>query len=58
MSILSKVGYEDDIVGYVASVVVKNYGLKNEKQQIYRTIILKYGQGCGLNIYNHIKKHF
>ena len=58
MRILSKAGYEDDIVGYVASVVVKNYGLKNGKQQIYRTIISTYGQGYGLNIYNHIKKYF
>ena len=29
---------------------------KNRKQQIYRSIISKYGQTKGLNIYNHIKK--
>ena len=57
MQILSKAGFDNDIVTYVASVVVKNIDVKNGKQQIYRTIISKYGQNRGLNIYNHIKKH-
>lgn len=57
MQLLSKAGYESDIVGYVASTVVKNVGVKNGKQQIYRTVTSKYGQSKGLNIYNHIKKH-
>mgnify|MGYP003332404705 CR=1 FL=1 len=57
MQILSKAGFDNDIVTYVASVVVKNIDVKNGKQQIYRTIISKYGQNKGLNIYNHIKKH-
>ena len=57
MQLLSKAGFESDIVGYVASAVVKNVGVKNSKQQIYRTVISKYGQSKGLNIYNHIKKH-
>lgn len=55
--LLSKANYENDIVNYVASVVTKNVGIKNGKQQIYRTIISKYGQSKGLKIYNHIKKH-
>ena len=57
MQLLSKAGYESDIVGYVASTVVKNVGVKNGKQQIYRAVTSKYGQSKGLNIYNHIKKH-
>lgn len=56
MQILSKAGFESEIVGYVASTVVKNVGVKNGKQQIYRSIISKYSQNKGLNIYNHIKK--
>lgn len=55
--ILSKANFANDITNYVASVVTKNIGVKNGKQQIYRTIISKYGQNKGLNIYNHIKKH-
>ena len=57
MQLLSKVGFDNDIVTYVASTVVKNIDVKNGKQQIYRTIISKYGQNKGLNVYNHIKKH-
>ena len=57
IQILSKARFDNDIVTYVASVVVKNIDVKNGKQQIYRTIISKYGQDKGLNIYNHIKKH-
>lgn len=55
--LLSKANFESNIINYVASVVTKNMGVKNGKQQIYRTIISKYGQNKGLNIYNHIKKH-
>lgn len=54
---LSKAGFSNDIINYVASTVVKNLGLKNGKQQTYRTVIAKYGQNKGLNIYNHIKKY-
>ena len=57
MQILGKAGFESEVVGYVASAVVKNVGVKNGKQQVYRTIISKYGQNKGLNIYNHIKKY-
>lgn len=55
--ILSKADMESETINYVASVVVKNMGVKNSKQQIYRTIIAKYGQKKGLDIYNRIKKH-
>ena len=57
MKILSNAGYPNEVVTYVASTVVKNLGIKNGKQQNYRIIISKYGQGKGLAIYNHIKKH-
>lgn len=55
--LLSKAGLESEVINFVASVVVRNIGVNNGKQQIYRTIISKYGQNKGLNIYNHIKKH-
>lgn len=57
MQLLSKSGYSNDIANYVASTVVKNMGEKNGKQQIYRSIISKYGQTEGLAVYNQIKKH-
>lgn len=55
--LLSKAGYPNDIVAYVASSVEKNFKAKNKKQQIYRMIVLKYGQDKGLPIYTRIKKH-
>ena len=54
--ILSKAGLANDIIVYVLSIVKKNVNEKNGKQQIYRSIVSKYGQDKGLNIYNHIKK--
>ena len=57
MKTLSAAGYTNETSSYVASTVVKNLGVKNGKQQTYRTIISKYGQDKGLVIYNHIKKH-
>lgn len=55
--ILANAKMESSIINDVASVVVKNAAQKNGKQTIYRTIISKYGQKQGLEIYNHIKKH-
>ena len=55
--VLSKAGFSNDVIKYVASTVIKNLGQKNGKQQTYRTVIAKYGQNKGLNIYNHIKKY-
>ena len=55
--ILSKAGFSNDIITYVASTAVKNLSDKNGKQQTYRSIISKYGQIKGLTIYNCIKKH-
>lgn len=55
--ILANAKMESSIINDVASIVVKNAAQKNGKQTIYRTIISKYGQKQGLEIYNHIKKH-
>lgn len=57
MNILHKAGYSSDVFSYVASKVVNNLGVNNGKHQIYRTIVTKYGQAKGLDIYNRIKKH-
>lgn len=54
---LSKAGMGREVINNVASIVVKNMGVKNSKQQIYRAIIAKYGQKKGLDIYTRIKKH-
>ena len=54
---LSKAGFTNDIIQFVASTAVKNLTVKNGKQQTYRDIISEYGQNRGLNIYNHIKKY-
>lgn len=57
MKLLSKAGYANDIVAYVASTVVRNLGVKDGKQQTYRAIIAKYGQKNGLSIYDRIRKY-
>ena len=54
--VLYKAGMPKEVVNYVSTTVEKNAEDKNRKQQIYRSIISKYGQTKGLNIYNHIKK--
>lgn len=53
---LSAAKYDNDIVSFCASQVTKLFAEKNGKQQIYRSIISKYGQEKGLDIYRHIKK--
>lgn len=55
-NILRKANFTGDIISYVVSLCSKHYNEKNDKQTIYRTIVAKYGQKQGLNIYNHIKK--
>lgn len=52
---LSKASYNNNTIAYVASLICKHHDEKNAKQTIYRSIIAKYGQKQGLNIYNHIK---
>ena len=54
--VLDKAGMPKEVVNHVSTTVAKNAEDKNRKQQIYRSIISKYGQTKGLNIYNHIKK--
>lgn len=53
---LARAGMSGDVVNYVTQVVEKNVNNKNKKQQIYRTIISKYRQEQGRQIYNHIRK--
>lgn len=53
---LSKEGIKNDVISYVASTAVKNLNVKNGKQQTYRTIVAKYGQNKGLELYTYIKK--
>ena len=44
------------VAAFAASQVTKLFSEKNGKQQIYRSIISKYGQEQGLKIYREIKK--
>ena len=55
--ILNKANFNNNIISYVASLCSKHYNDKNGKQAIYSSIVAKYGQKQGLNIYNHIKKN-
>lgn len=55
--LLSKAGYPNEVINYVASTAVKDLGVKNGKQQTYIAITSKYGQNEGLAIYNHVKKY-
>ncbi|MBD5088629.1 MAG: hypothetical protein HDT30_07430 [Clostridiales bacterium] len=56
--ILSKANFNNDVITYVVSLASNHQNEKNIKQTIYRSIVAKYGQNQGLNIYNHIKKIF
>jgi len=57
MKTLSAEKYDNEIASFVASQVTKLFSEKNGRQQIYRSIISKFGQEKGLEIYRHIKKH-
>ena len=54
--LMNQAGYPEDITAHIAAIVVKNINNKNRKQQIYRSIISKYGQEKGLEIYNQVRK--
>ena len=53
---LSNAKYDNETVSFAASLVTKNFAEKGGKQVIYRTIISKFGQERGLDIYRHIQK--
>ena len=57
MQVLSKAGFDNEIVGYVSSTFAKNAGTKGSKQKIYRLLVAKYGQSKGLKIYKQIKSN-
>ena len=55
--ILSKANAGKEVIAYVPGLVIRHCDEKNALQTIYRTIIQKFGQKKGLDIYNRIKKH-
>lgn len=57
MQVLSKAGFDNEIVGYVSSTVAKNAGTRESKQKIYKLLVAKYGQSKGLKIYKQIKSN-
>ena len=56
IKILHDANYSKDVAAFVNDTVIANYASKNRKQDIYQTIIYKYGTERGLKIYNRIKK--
>ncbi len=55
--LLADAGKDNSIINFIASLVVRNQGMKGGKQAIYRATIAKYGQKKGLSIYNLIRKN-
>lgn len=53
---LSNAGFGKKVIIYTTSVISKYHNDKNNKNTIYKSLVAKYGQSQGLNIYNHIKK--
>ena len=54
--ILKNACFNNDVIDYVVSLSSKHHNEKNVKQTVYKSIVAKYGQKQGLDIYNHIKK--
>ena len=52
---LSRAGLPPEVVGFVASTVVKHAEFKNGKQMTYRAILSKFGKKQGLDIYRTVK---
>lgn len=52
--ILIRAGFDKNISDYVISIICKYKGNKN---QIYKSLVLKYEQNKDLNIYNYIKRY-
>lgn len=52
---LSNAGFGKKVIIYTTSVISKHHNDKNNKNTIYKSLVAKYGQSQGLNIYNHIK---
>lgn len=56
--VLNELGYTDIEIKYVEKLIGKHLNEKNGKQQIYRSIVSKYGQEQGLKLYRDVKKIF
>lgn len=55
LEILDKAGFKNDVKNYVVSLIPQYFDKQNFKQNMYRSIIAKYGQKEGLKIYKSIK---
>lgn len=53
--VLREKNYSGEIFNSVASIVCKNQKEKNVKLLVYRTLVAKYGQDKGLELYRHVK---
>ena len=53
--VLREKKYSGEIFNSVASIVSKNHKEKNVKLLVYRTLVAKYGQDKGLELYRHVK---
>lgn len=52
---LSKAGYDTNTIAQVASMTVKSCDDAHAKNTAYKSIIKKFGQKKGLDLYNHIR---
>ena len=55
--VLSKASCSNEVISYTASLVCKHHESTNAKETIHQALCDKFGDGRGLNIYNHIKKY-
>lgn len=53
--VLREKNYSGEIFNSVSSIVCKNQKEKNVKLLVYRTLVAKYGQDKGLELYRHVK---
>ena len=53
---LGKAKYDNAIVSFAASQAVRLYGQSDRKQRLHQSLVGRYGQQKGSEIYGHIKK--
>ena len=53
--LLLEKNYSEDVFNSVTSIVCKNHKEKNAKMLVYRSLVAKFGQASGLELYRHIK---
>lgn len=55
--VIAKAGFPNDIVNSVASLVVRNAGTANAKQNIHTALVREFGRMRGADFYNRVKNY-